>query len=66
MIDVTRRGGKRGTRSGARRDGKIMVLHLLGSTEVRTAVSASDHIHILLLNLAANSCKRYHVYISPV
>ena len=61
MIDVTRRGGKRGTRSGARRggkrgtrsgarrDGKIMVLHLLGRTEVRPALSAFDEIHIPLL-----------------
>ena len=82
MIDVTRRGGKigtrsggkrgtrsgvkKGTRSGVRRGGKIMVLHLLGSTEVRPALSAFDHIHILLLNLAAKSYEGCHAYISPV
>ena len=106
MIDVTRKGGKRGTRSGAKRgtrsgrggnnmvaglrnmDRRSMVtvdtmhqkvtavtelhllgsteLHLLGRTEVRPAPSAFDHIHILLLILAAKSYEGCHAYISPV
>ena len=55
MIDVTRRGGKRGMRSGARRDGNTMVMGLRNMDRRSTVTVDSMHKKVTELHLLGST-----------